>query len=84
MKKTYLPLGSVVLLKGGKKRIMIYGRKQGDIKTHIEYDYVGCLYPEGMINANATFLFNHDDIERIFFLGLQDAEEDAFVQKNLK
>ena len=26
--KEYLPIGSVVLLKEGKKKLMIYGRKQ--------------------------------------------------------
>ena len=38
--KKYLPIGSVVLLKEGKKRLMIYGIKQIDINTKIEYDYI--------------------------------------------
>ena len=29
----YLPIGSVVLLKNGTKRVMIYGRKQIHIET---------------------------------------------------
>ena len=44
-----LPLGSIVILKGGFKKLMIIGRKivQGENKEF--YDYLGCLYPEGDI-----------------------------------
>ena len=42
----YLPLGSIVLLKGAKKRLMIYGRKQKEADTDEIWDYIGCLYPE--------------------------------------
>ena len=38
--KEYLPLGTVVVLKNGQKKIMIYGRKQISIKTKVEYDYI--------------------------------------------
>ena len=44
-----LPIGSVVLLKGGVKRLMIYGVRQTDKKDNTEYDYIGVLYPEGNI-----------------------------------
>ena len=43
----YLPIGSVVLLKNGRKKIMIYGRKQMHVETGEEWDYLACLYPEG-------------------------------------
>lgn len=79
----YLPLGSVVLLKGGSKRIMIYGRKQIQVGTDTEWDYIACLFPEGNINEEYTYLFNHDQIERIIFLGLQDEEELYFRDKVL-
>lgn len=74
----YLPLGSVVLLKGGKKRVLIYGRKQIQVGTEVEWDYISCLFPEGNINEEYTYLFNHDQIERVYFLGLQDDEELSF------
>lgn len=79
----YLPLGSVVLLKGGSKRIMIYGRKQIQVGTDIQWDYIACLFPEGNINEEYTYLFNHDQIERVIFLGLQDEEEFYFRDKVL-
>ncbi|WP_374018205.1 DUF4176 domain-containing protein [Paenibacillus thiaminolyticus] len=49
-----LPNGSVVLLKGGKKRVMIYGRLQKTGDTDKLWDYIACLYPEGNIDPNQS------------------------------
>ena len=54
--KEYLPIGSIVLLKNGIKKVMIYGRKQLAISTNIEYDYIACLYPEGNINNEYIYV----------------------------
>ncbi len=81
--KNYLPIGSVVQLQGGNKRVMIYGRKQIEEKTGAEWDYIACLYPEGNINSEYTYLFNHHNIEKVFFLGFQDMEEFDFVSTHL-
>ncbi|AQQ61622.1 hypothetical protein BC30048_0829 [Bacillus cereus] len=43
------------------------------------YDYIGCFYSEGYINPEYTFVFNHEDIEEIIFVGFIDEEEEAFV-----
>lgn len=78
--RKYLPIGSVVLLGDGRKRIMIYGRKikaNGESKV---YDYVGCLYPEGALSNQDVILFNHSQIQNIYFIGFQDLEEIAFCQ----
>ncbi|WPC41626.1 DUF4176 domain-containing protein [Clostridium sp. JS66] len=53
----YLPIGSIVLLKGGQKKLMIYGRKQIDSGTKKEWDYVACIYPEGNIDLKYNYLF---------------------------
>ena len=37
-------------------------------------DYVGVPFPEGYINADNNFIFNMEDIDKIYFLGYQDAE----------
>lgn len=74
----FLPIGSVVLLKGAEKRLMIIGRFQVEVETGQVYDYSGCLYPEGVINPKDLFLFQSDDIERVYFVGMQDEEEFAF------
>lgn len=74
----FLPIGSIVLLKGGQKKVMIYGRKQIDSETKKEWDYAACIYPEGNIDSNHNYLFNHEQIDTIFFIGFQDAEELEF------
>lgn len=79
--KELLPIGSVVLLKNGQKRVMIFGVKQTDNNTGTEYDYISVLYPEGNMGEAGQFLFNHEDIEQIFFRGYEDAERDEFMEK---
>ncbi len=77
----FLPIGSVVLLKNGKKRVMVYGRK---VKANGEdkiYDYLGCLYPEGALSSNDVILFDHDQIQIVYFIGFQDLEEIIFRNK---
>ena len=78
-----LPVGSVVLLKDGEKRLMIYGIKQFNKEKNESYDYVGCLYPEGNMTLDYNYVFNHVDIETIYFIGFVDAEFELF-RKRLK
>ncbi len=79
--KKLLPIGSVVLLKNGKKRVMIFGIKQTDNSTGKEYDYISVLYPEGNMGEAGQFLFNHSDIEKVFFQGYTDTEREEFIEK---
>ncbi len=77
----FLPIGTVVLLKGAKKRLMITGFCSFDeAKKDKAYDYTGCLYPEGIISSKQMALFNHSQIEKVFYLGLRDEEEKQFKQ----
>lgn len=78
----FLPLGSVVLLKDATKRVMITGFyiKGKDMPDKI-FDYIGCLYPEGIINTEKNLLFNHEDIKQIFAIGYSDDEEKKFKEK---
>ncbi len=75
----YLPIGTVVMLKGGSKRVMITGfcsvAAENDEKV---YDYSGCLYPEGFLEYTQTCLFDHEQIDKIYFLGYKDEEEEKF------
>lgn len=75
MHKNLLPVGSVVLLKGGEKRIMVCGRIQANSADGKIYDYSACYYPEGIIDPAGMFFFNADSIERVYFIGFQDEEE---------
>ena len=78
MERNLYPIGSVVLLKGGEKRLMVCGRIQANAADHQIYDYSGCLYPEGIVDPATMYFFNNDSIERVYFLGFQDEEEFAF------
>ncbi len=81
MYEDLLPVGSVVLLKDGNKRLMITGRVQarrGD--THV-YDYSGCLFPEGLTGVDSLYFFDHSAIDTVFFIGFQDEEELAFKKQ---
>ena len=73
---SYLPIGSVVLLEGADKRVMIDGRRV--IKDKKEYDYRGCFYPEGVTGEGEGVVFDNSDISMIYFIGFQDIEELAF------
>lgn len=77
--KNLLPIGSVVLLKEGKKKLMIFGVKQMDSEVQVEYDYIGVLYPEGNIGIEGQYLFNHENIEQVFFRGYEDEEREQFI-----
>lgn len=76
--KELLPLGSIVLLNEGNKRIMICGRLQQEVEKDQIYDYCACYYPEGIMDPNELFLFNNEDIKNVFYIGMQDEEEFQF------
>ncbi len=82
MREKFLPIGTVVLLKGGKKRAMITGfcsiAQENQEKI---YDYSGCVYPEGYLSSNQVCLFDHDQIDKVFFVGFEDDEERVFKDK---
>jgi len=63
MSEKFLPIGTVVLLKGAEKRIMITGFcTYVDDEQKTMYDYCGCLYPEGVLASDQVAIFNHDQI----------------------
>ncbi len=79
--KKFLPIGSVVLLKESQKRIMIVGVKQKQSDSDKVWDYSACLFPEGIIDPDRLYLFDADQIDRLYFVGLQDGESLAFLDK---
>lgn len=78
--KKYLPLGSVVLMKNAKKRVMItgYAVKAPESGDRL-WDYIGCLWPEGMITPDKNLLFDHKDIQQIYAIGYSDDEQKRFM-----
>ena len=84
MYKDLLPLGSVVLLKDGNKRVMICSRVQTRAGGDKIYDYAACYYPEGIVASDGMFFFDHDAIAKVFFIGFQDEEELYFHKEVLE
>ena len=79
IKEKFLPIGTVVMLKGGTKRVMVTGFCSAENeKPEKVYDYNGCLFPEGYLKSNQTCLFDHSQIEKVYHLGLEDEEQKEF------
>ena len=82
IKEKFLPLGTVVLLKNGTKRIMINGFCTIDANNQTKmYDYSGVLFPEGALSSDQILLFDHEQIDKVFHMGLVDDEEIEFKKK---
>ena len=82
MEEKYLPLGSVVMLKGGKKEIMITGYLTiPKDNRDIMYDYSACLYPEGELDSDQVLAFNTADIDKVIFRGYETDAQKDFVSK---
>ena len=80
--KELLPIGSIVRLQNGQKRLMITGVLQSkEDELDKQYDYLGILYPEGHIGGDFQYLFNHEDLDQIVFRGYEDPERQAFLEK---
>lgn len=83
MEEKYLPIGSVVTVKGLNKKVMIIGYYSLEYQNSVKiYDYVGCIYPEGMLMKNNMFSFNHSDITNCDFVGFKDSAYET-LNKNL-
>ena len=80
MKKEILPLGSVVLLNGGTKKVMIIGYcMKTPENPNKMYDYCGCVFPEGVLRSDVTCVFDHEQIKEICFSGFKNEEANKFI-----
>jgi len=67
--KQYYPIGTIVLLEGGNRPLMIFGRRQIQATTGKEWDYVACLYPEGNLGDKYNIFFQYEEIAQVLYLG---------------
>ncbi len=85
MEDKFLPIGTVVLLKDARKRLMITGYcsygKPKENEKEVMFDYTGCLFPEGIVLSTKVAMFNHNQIEKIYHMGLVDVESKKFTDK---
>lgn len=80
--KKYVPIGTVVKLKDASKRVMVTGFCcSSDEDKDKMFDYCGCLYPEGQMSSKNTLLFDHEQIDKVYYVGLSDQEEKEFKEK---
>ena len=75
MKEKYLPIGTVVLLKGGHDPIMItsYCVYPKTDKAKL-FDYGACIYPTGILDPDTVHAFNHNQIDEILYMGYETKE----------
>lgn len=80
----FLPLGSIVRLKGGQLPVMIIGYTvvTNDESNKI-FDYNATFYPMGTLDTSIVTPFNHKQIEEIIFIGYEDESGIAY-RDNLK
>lgn len=82
MKQDILPLGSIVYLNEGNKKVMIIAR--GLVTKHkdgfIYFDYDGVPYPEGMVDEKMAY-FQHEAVAKVVFEGFSDLDEEATAEK---
>lgn len=77
----FLPLGSIVVIKGGVKKTMIIARGvAANMGEDVKYfDYAGCIYPEGLMGDQLLY-FNHEDIAKEVSLGFSDDDNIIMVE----
>lgn len=77
----FLPLGSVVVIKGSIKKFMIVSRalnvNVGD--TVKFFDYGGCFFPEGLMGDKLMY-FQHEDIMKLVFKGYDDDDNKMMIE----
>ena len=80
MEDKLLPIGTIVQLNGGTKKVMINGYYSKTDKSNKIYTYNGCIFPEGFMD-NIFCLFDKSDIKEIVYLGYESKELDEYREK---
>ena len=86
-KSNYLPVGSIVLLKGATQNVIIIGFapiEHGQAKV---WDYLVAPYPIGVISSDKNLLFDNEQIDKVIAKGYSDDTEKLFrmeMEQSLK
>ncbi len=82
MYEKYLPVGTVVSLQGGTKKVLITGFVSVSEDTGDKiFDYSGCSYPEGFMSYDDVLVFDHSQIDDVVSLGYVDEDEIRFKKE---
>ena len=68
-----LNIGTIVRIRGSVPLIMIIGYSH--VKNNVLYDYIGCLYPVGILDTSSCLVFNSDDIKEVIENGYSNGLE---------
>lgn len=63
-----LSIGTIVKVNSINKMVMIFGKNIVHLEQNKQYDYLGCIYPEGYIGDHANIFFNENSIEKIIII----------------
>ena len=75
IKERFLPIGTVVVLNGGSKKVMITGFcSVAEDSPDKMWDYRGCPYPEGVLASEGVALFDHSQIQEVVHIGFENPE----------
>lgn len=80
MKSKLLPIGSVVLLEGGTKKVMITGYYSKPVGSDRIYDYNGCVFPEGLLET-VYCLFDRNQISRTLHVGYESEKYEDYMKE---
>ena len=76
MKSKYLPIGTICEINKNNKKVMIIGYCTPEFRGNLKInDYIGCVYPEGVLLPNQIVAFNHSDILEVVFVGYKNEEQ---------
>ena len=83
MEEKVLPIGTVVLLKGANKKLMIIGYDAAieTDKGKERADYISCRVPEGKVDKTTLRFFNKENIDKIIRMGYMDEEWNILKEK---
>lgn len=80
-----LPLGSVVLLQGGSKKVIITARAINVAHNNELYffDYGAIAYPEGFVGDQMVY-FQKDAVSQVLYAGYSDSTDENVVASIVK
>ena len=81
MKDTnYLPVGSIVLLKGSANKVVVLGYAVKEDNDNKIWDYVGGPFPVGIIKSDMNILFDIEQIDKVIHIGYKDEDTISFLE----
>jgi hypothetical protein len=86
VENTFLPIGSVVMLKGATTPLVIIGFAVVEQNKEKIWDYMGVMYPMGYISSDKNLMFDRNQIEKVISEGYSDENEKLFrleLERNL-